>query len=187
MKRNESAHNENEQTVPLLDNDIEKGTNEEELKTLYKVYMTNLNELERKLINNNNSNNIVLFNPCDNELQTIHDDLNTLFKSEAFVKGMINNKKVELMLRCIEDKIKQFKYNYHKRNIHNQKIEQWLCKMENTFQQGQVKFNQKSQNHSLSALSNSFYSPAGDKTNIASVFCIITIKSENSYFEEKKG
>ena len=176
MKRHEQAHNEDEQAVPLLDNDIEKGTNEEELITLYKIYMTNLNELERKLINNtHNNNNMLLFNPSDNELQTIHDDLNTLFQSEAFVKGTMNSNKIELILRCIENKIKQFKYNYHKRNIHNQKIEQWLGKMESTFQQGKMKFNQKAQNHSLSVLSNSFYSSIGDKTNIASVFCIITI------------
>jgi hypothetical protein len=184
MKRNEHTCNDDEHGVPLLGNDNEKGeSDEEEVKTLYKVYMTNLNELERKIINicsnNTSSNNvcssIVLFNVSDNELQNVHDDLVMLFKCNAVVKGRNDNKKVELMLRCVENKIKQFKYNYHKCNIHNKKIEEWLCKMENTFQQGKNKYYQKTQGHSLSALTNSFYSSIGDKTNIAFVFCMITI------------
>lgn len=186
MKRNENTYNKDEQTEPLLDSDIEKGTKEEELITLYKIYMNNLNELERKLIINNNNNNndysISLFNPNDDELQNIHNDLISLLTSEAFVKGITNSKKVELMLNCIENKIKQFKYNYHKRNVHNQKIEQWLCKIENTFQQGKVKFNQRKHNHSLSGFSNSFYSSVNDKTNIASIICLFTIIILAIYF-----
>ena len=119
MKRNEHTHSDDEHSVPLLGNDNEKGENDdEEVKTLYKVYMTNLNELERKIINicnSSSSNNvccsIALFNVSDNELQSVHDDLVMLFKCDAVVKGRNGNKKVELMLRCVENKIKQFKYN----------------------------------------------------------------------------
>ena len=179
MKRNEHTHSDDEQRVPLLGNDNEKGENDdEEVKTLYKVYMTNLNELERKIINSSNNvcSSIGLVNVSDNELQSVHDDLVMLFKCDAVVKGRNDDKKVELMLRCVENKIKQFKYNYHKSNIHNKKIEEWLCKIENTFQQGKNKYYHKTQGHSsLSALSNSFYSSIGDKTNIACVFCMITI------------